>query len=164
MRRVDAANSAAHVGRWRGKSVFSVREMTLQDYDKVIALWKQTEGVGIGSSDSRENVAAYLNRNPGMSFVAVTGDILVGAVLCGHDGRRGYLHHLAVCQEYRNRGIGRSLVAACLGALATNHISKCNIFLFRDNEAGKSFWESVGWISRNDLLVMQKVTKKGSSA
>ena len=100
--------------------MFSVREMTLQEYNEVIALWKRTEGVGIGSTDSKESVAAYLNRNPGMSFVAVSEDVIVGAVLCGHDGRRGYLHHLAVGQEYRNKGIGQSLVTACLDALAAH--------------------------------------------
>src|SRR6516164_621735 len=99
--------------------------MMLADFEQVIDLWQNTEGVGMNESDSRPNIESYLKRNPGMSFVARNGEQLVGAVLCGHDGRRGYLHHLAVARSHRGRKIGKQLVEACLSRLAADGILKC---------------------------------------
>jgi len=132
--------------------------MAPADYDRVFALWSATEGMGLGASDTREAIHAFLERNPGLSRVAEdsTTGALAGAVLCGHDGRRGYLHHLAVPRSLRGRGLGRALVEACLADLATLRIEKCSLFLFADNEAGRSFWLHEGWKAREDLVVIQK--------
>src|SRR5262252_6294995 len=94
-----------------------IEPMSMADYDEVFALWQSAEGVGLGESDTRRAIAGYLRRNPGMSFVARQEGELAGAVLCGDDGRRGYLHHLAVAPRYRRQGLGRRLVVACLAAL-----------------------------------------------
>ena len=96
---------------------WQTRGMAIADYAEVNALWRATEGLGLSESDEREPIAANLDRNPGMSFVAVNGDCIVGAVLGGHDGRRGYLHHLAVTPGWRRRGIGRALVETSLAQL-----------------------------------------------
>jgi putative acetyltransferase len=130
--------------------------MTIADYEAVLRLWEATEGVGLSESDAREAVASFLARNPGLSRVALDGARIVGAVLCGHDGRRGYLHHLAVAQTHRKLGLGKALVEACLADLTQLGIPKCNLFLFADNTAGGAFWEHNGWAGRADLLVMQK--------
>ncbi len=130
--------------------------MSIGHYTRVLRLWQRTEGVGLSVSDSRVNIAAYLKRNPNMSFVARNGRDIVGAVLCGHDGRRGYLHHLAVAKAHRGQGLGKRLVEACLSRLAACGIPKCNIFLFADNAAGEQFWKHNGWLNRADLQVMQK--------
>jgi putative acetyltransferase len=130
--------------------------MGLADFHQVVDLWQNTEGVGLNESDSRSNIESYLNRNPGMSFVARNGEQLVGAVLCGHDGRRGYLHHLAVARSHRGQKIGKQLVEACLRRLAADGILKCNIFLYSNNTSGELFWSSNGWNKRDDLRVMQK--------
>jgi N-acetylglutamate synthase len=135
-----------------------VTEMTPADYDDVLALWQCTENVGLSDADSRENVRAYFVRNPGLSLVARHDGRLVGAVLCGHDGRRGYLHHLAVAPEYRRGGIGTRLVETCLSLLARVGIPKVNIFLFRDNDAGRRFWLRKGWTERGELDVLSKET------
>jgi N-acetylglutamate synthase len=134
----------------------AIRAMTIADYDAVLRLWRDTEGVGLNESDSREQNAVFLKRNPGMSRVAVTGTKIVGAVLCAHDGRRGYLHHLAVARAHRRRGLGRQLVEACLADLQQRGILKCNIFIFSDNAAGEAFWIHNGWTKRPDLQMMQK--------
>ena len=88
---------------------WQLRPMRIADYDEVLALWQKSEGVGLGESDDRAAIAAYLARNPGLSLVAVAGKRTVGAVLCGHDGRRGYLHHLAAASSHRRQGIARAL-------------------------------------------------------
>ena len=134
----------------------AIRSMSIADYEAVLRLWRETEGLGLNESDTRDRVAAFLARNPGLSRVAVRGDNIVGAVLCGHDGRRGYLHHLAVAQSQRKLGLGKALVEACLADLARQDISKCNIFLFADNIDGEAFWKHNGWNKRPDLAVLQK--------
>jgi ribosomal protein S18 acetylase RimI-like enzyme len=134
-----------------------IRPMLETDLPAVLALWQRTEGVGLNESDTPARLTAYLRRNPGLSFVAsdtLTGSLL-GAVLCGNDGRRGYLHHLAIAAEARRQGIGKSLVQACLQRLSDLDIAKCNIFVYADNVAGQAFWKKLGWLGREDLLVMQ---------
>jgi len=138
------------------KKSFAIRALAIADYEAVLRLWQEAEGVGLNESDTRENIAAFLARNPGLSRVAVDGEIILGAVLCGHDGRRGYLHHLAVAKTYRKLGLGRRLVESCLADLTALGIVKCNLFLFADHEAGESFWQHNGWNQRADLVVMQK--------
>jgi len=136
----------------------AVSAMTAHDLDDVLALWSQTNGVGLNESDTPDQLRAYLDRNPGLSRVARDGTRLVAAVLCGHDGRRGYLNHLAVLPEYRGRGMGRQIVETCLGALTGLGILKCNIFLYADNEPGEQFWSRCGWTARSDLKVLQRKT------
>jgi len=126
------------------------------EYDRVLALWQQCEGVGLSEADSRETIQAYLVRNPGMSFIATDDGLVVGAVLCGHDGRRGYIHHLAVHPRSRRHSLGRRLVEQCLRALQDAGIQKCHIFIFNQNEGGIAFWKSVGWTPRNDISVISK--------
>mgnify|MGYP001550776398 CR=1 FL=1 len=136
---------------------YTLRALVIADYDAVRILWEASEGVGLNESDSPEAIATFLQRNAGLSQVAVaaSGEI-VGAVLCGHDGRRGYLHHLAVSRAHRARGLGSALVDECLCQLRGRGIPKCNIFLFAANHAGRAFWAREGWAVRDDLLVMQR--------
>ena len=128
------------------------------DLEAVLKLWSETEGVGLNESDTPERLQLYLDRNPGLSMAARGNSRVVGAVLCGHDGRRGYLHHLAVQPEYRGRGLGRQLVEACLASLAQAGILKCNIFVYADNEPGEQFWNRCGWAARSDLKMLQRMT------
>lgn len=133
-----------------------ITPMTMAHYDEVIALWRVSEGIGLSDADSRENIARYLGHNAGMSFVARENGRIIGAVLCGHDGRRGYLHHLAVAAPYRRRGIGQALVGRSLEALRAAGITKCHLFLFRANPAGEAFWTSIGWKDRTEIRLMSR--------
>jgi ribosomal protein S18 acetylase RimI-like enzyme len=135
-----------------------ITEMTAADCDEVVSFWQQQEGIGLNESDTPNAIVACLNRNPGMSFIVRDGRQLVAAVLCSHDGRRGYLHHLAVNPTHRRHGIGRSLVQRCLDRLFQERIPKCNIFLFAGNSEGKEFWQAVVFRDRTDLKVMQRTT------
>ena len=131
--------------------------MILSDYQAIYDLWKSTPGIGLSEADSREEIDKFLQYNPGHCFVALNGDALVGAIMCGCDGRRGYLHHLAVRSQNRQQGIGRQLVEECMNALRTTGIDKARIFVFKDNESGKVFWRNAGWQERDDLTVMSKM-------
>ena len=136
-----------------------IRAMTPADYDEVVALWRATEGIGLSGADERAAIASYLARNPGLSLVAMRGEVVVGAVLCGHDGRRGYIHHLAVVPAERGRGLGRTLAERCLLGLGALGIGKANIVVYSANAEGQAFWRATRWAGRDDLLVMQRATE-----
>lgn len=147
---------------------WTVRPMTVADFEASLALWRATAGVGLGESDTPERLAAFLARNPGASAVALdAAGALVGTVLCGDDGRRGCLYHLAVVPAVRRRGIGRALVAHALRHLAARGIEKCNLLVFGDHTAGLDYWRKLGWTARGDLVFMQtrpEVTAPGPCA
>ncbi len=136
--------------------MITITPITLNDYDAVIALWQICAGVGLSDADERDSIQYYLERNPGMSFAAWDGDRVVGAVLCGHDGRRGYIHHMAVHPGYRRQKIGGQLVGCCLDALHAIGLQKCHLFIFTENEPGIAFWQAEGWQYRTDIAVMSK--------
>jgi len=138
-----------------------ISEMTIADYDEVLALWQATENMGLSEADSRKGVDAYLQRNDGLSLLARQGGRLAGAVLCGHDGRRAYLHHLAVARDFRHRGIGRALVEECLARLAARGIQKCHASVYPGNLAGLEFWNQIGWTCRTDLQLISRLTTQG---
>ena len=137
-----------------------IEPMTMDHYDKVIALWKASENVGLSSADERENIQSFITRNPAMSFVAKERGSIIGAALCGHDGRRGYLHHLAVAESHRRKGIGRQLTERCMESLRNVGILKCHLFVFSTNREGKAFWSKTGWTLRSDIQVVSRELSK----
>ncbi len=131
-----------------------IRPMTMDDYPAAMALWKATPGIGLSAADEAETLRAYLLRNPGMSQCAFADETLIGTVLAGHDGRRGYLHHLCVDVGFRKQGVGRLLITSALEALHAQGLEKAHAFLFSDNETGRKFWERIGWSWRTDIGVV----------
>ena len=128
------------------------RVMTIEDYDQVKELWNSIKGFGIRSmDDSREGVARFLKRNPTTSVVAEEDGKVVGAILCGHDGRRGCLYHVCVHKDYRMRGIGKSMVAFAMEALKKEEINKVSLIAFTKNDIGNAFWKEIAWTKREDL-------------
>jgi N-acetylglutamate synthase len=126
---------------------WTVEQMTIEDYDEVVALWQQTGGVHVDAegSDSREAIERYLRRNPGSSFVARQAGRLVAAVLCGHDGRRAYVNHLAVDADHRGRGIGRTLVERCAETMRQQGITRCILYVYAANQPALGFWRKLGF-------------------
>ena len=134
-----------------------IRVMSIDDYDDLYALWLSCKGMGLNDvDDSREGIERYLRRNPATSFVAVEDGQMVGCIMTGHDGRRGYVHHTAVHPEYRKLGIGAKLVEAALEALKQENISKVALVVFSRNETGNGFWERMGFSLREDLCYRNK--------
>ena len=130
-----------------------IRKMTLDDYESVYALWLSCAGMGLNDTDdSREGIGRYLERNPETCFVALEADQIVGVILAGHDGRRGYIHHTAVSPSKQKHGIGTLLVDAALDALRGEGITKTALVAFARNENGNAFWEKMGFTVRDDLV------------
>ena len=140
----------------------SISPFVIEAYEDVLGLWQQCAGIGLSDADSRANIQSYLERNPGMSFVARADGQIMGAILAGHDGRRGYIHHLAVHPDFRRHGLGRQLVDRCLDVLKKAGIQKCHIFIFNGNADGIAFWTSAGWERRTDIGVMSKTLVSGT--
>ena len=129
-----------------------IRHMQMADYDSVYSLWLSCPGMGLNDlDDSREGIARYLARNPTPCFVATEHGRVVGAILAGHDGRRGYIYHTAVSSQFRHKGIGSSLVNSALAALKAEGINKVALVVFSRNEAGNAFWKKLGFSAREDL-------------
>lgn len=130
----------------------NIREMKIEDYDKVFALWKTIKGFGIRSvDDSKEGIERFLKWNPGLSVVAEENDKIIGAILCGSDGRRGCLYHVCVHKDYRRQGIGKSMVVWCMEKLKELQINKVSLIAFTQNDVGNAFWKEIGWTKREDL-------------
>lgn len=130
----------------------TIRPMTITDYEAVYALWISCTGMGLNNlDDSRDGIARFLVRNPDTCFIAEDGGI-VGVILVGSDGRRGYIYHTAVHPDCRHRGIGSALVERALDALRTIGIRKCALVVFARNADGNAFWERLGFTAREDLV------------
>ena len=130
-----------------------IREMKAEDYEEVYAMWQITTKRALSKADSKEGILKYLARNPGMSQVAVIDGKIVGTVLAGHDGRRGFIHHMAVMPRYRRHGIGHKLAQTAIDKIQAEGIDKTHIFCYQNNETGQSFWKNFGFKRRNDVFV-----------
>jgi len=130
----------------------TIRVMTAKDYEGVYRLWMSIEGFAIRSiDDSKEGVERFIKRNPTTSIVAVVENEIVGAILCGHDGRRGCFYHVCVRADMRMQGIGKAMVIAAMEALKAEHINKVSLIAFTKNDIGNQFWKGIGWTQRLDL-------------
>ncbi|MCR5678445.1 MAG: GNAT family N-acetyltransferase [Agathobacter sp.] len=131
---------------------YTLRVMKEEDYDQVYHLWMSIHGFGIRSiDDSKEGVTRFLKRNPSTSVVAVVNQQIVGAILCGHDGRRGCMYHVCVDEQYRQHGIGKAMAVFCMKALQEDGINKVSLIAFKSNALGNRFWKDAGWTFREDL-------------
>lgn len=130
---------------------FALRAMQADDYPALLQLWQQSDGLVLRDADSPEAIAAYLARNPGLSFIALSQDQLIGCLLAGTDGRRGYLQHLVVRESHRGRGVGRALLQAATQALQAIGIDKTHLLVLADNEPALAFYRHLGWTERSDV-------------
>lgn len=144
-------------GKTRNTERLFLREMDMDDYDKVYALWMSCKNMGFNNiDDSKEGIERFLTRNPGTSFVAEEADRIVGVVLSGHDGRRGYIYHMSVAEDYRKQGVASKLLENSLAALKQEGINKVALLVFNRNEVGNAFWESQGFTVRDDVAYRNK--------
>ena len=138
-----------------------VRNMGIEDYEAVLNLWNKTEGMGMNDvDDSREGIEKYLTRNPNTCFVLEESGAILGVILAGHDGRRGYIYHTAVDKAMRGRGIGRLLTEAALAALKAEGIAKVALVVFSKSDGGNAFWEKEGFTLRPDLTYRNRALRE----
>ena len=130
-----------------------IREMTIKDYDEIFALWQITTKRALSGADSRENIEKYLEHNKGMSLVGIVEGKIIATVLAGHDGRRGFIHHMAVSPHYRRQGIGSSLAKEADKRIKSKGIAKTHIFCYKNNDLGQNFWKAMGFTKREDIDV-----------
>lgn len=134
-----------------------VRIMTVRDYERVYVLWRSCEGMGLNDlDDSKAGIEKFLCRNPDTCFVAEDEKKIVGVIMAGNDGRRGYIYHTAVDKQYRNRGIAKCLVENAVSALQKEGINKAALVVFNGNRAGNAFWDKMGFTVRDDLTYRNK--------
>ena len=132
----------------------SIRKMQIYDYEDAIALWERTPGMGLSGADEYDHIKKFLEINTNLCYVAMQDSQLIGTILCGQDGRRGYLYHLAVDENFRKQGLGKQLVDHSLGALQDIGIQKCHLFVYNQNISGIAFWSHTGWVIRDELEIM----------
>jgi ribosomal protein S18 acetylase RimI-like enzyme len=137
-------------------NIVTTREFVIGDYDGAIALWSCVDGVEICEGDSREEIAEYLKRNPRLSRVAEADRKIVGVAMCGHDGRRGWIYHLAVAAEYRGQKVGRRLLDDCMNELRRAGLKRAIILVAGDNPAGREFWLRNGWEEIDGAIPMTR--------
>lgn len=134
-----------------------IRLLTIEDYDGLLDMWIHTPGMGLRKlDDSREGLALFLKRNPTSCFVACEDGRLVGCIMGGHDGRRGYIYHTLVLPEYRHRGLGKALVDAVVQALLKENVTRVDLVVLGSNESGKKFWSSLGWENQTTVCFFGK--------
>lgn len=139
----------------------TIRIMNIMDYEQAYALWENTPGMGLNNlDDTRESIERYLERNPNTCFVAEKKARIVGIILCGHDGRRGFIYHMATAESEQRQGIGAALLKAAMSALEREGIHKVGLAVFADNIKGNSFWEKQGFHVRKDILYRNKEITK----
>ena len=136
--------------------MINYRIMDINDYEEVYALWQSTDNIVDIESDSKPVIQNFLERNPKTSIVAIENNKIVGIILCGHDGRRGYIYRTAVVKSYMGQGIGRELVNQAVDALKNEGINKAAIMVFRDNKGGNAFWDKMGFDIRNEVVYRTK--------
>lgn len=137
-----------------------IRKMVISDYSAIYNLWMSCKGMGLNNiDDSKDGIDIFLKRNPDTCFVAVEQERIIGVIMVGNDGRRGYIYHTAVTPEYRNKGIATQLVNSATKALLDLGISKVALVAFERNEIGNVFWEKQGFTVRNDLVYRNKSLK-----
>ena len=132
---------------------YIIRPMTIDDYEEVFAMWQITTKRALSSADEKPQIERYLRRNEGLSQVAVADGRIIGTVLAGHDGRRGFIHHMAVIPEFRRRRVGHSLAETAIKKIAAEGIEKTHIFCYQNNETGQKFWSDFGFEKRGDIFV-----------
>ena len=131
-----------------------IREFFINDYDAAIELWQRVEGLEIAEGDDKESVAQFLARNPALSRVATDGSAIVGVALCGHDGRRGHVYHLAVDPAYQGRGLGKRLLDESLADLRRTGVKRVIIMVADDNASGRQFWKRSGFEEISGAIAM----------
>lgn len=135
----------------------TIRPMHVDDYAQVVELWRNTPGMGMSEQDDSEQaIEAFLAFNPDLNFVAVKADRLLGVIMCGYDGRRATIYHMAVAQNQQGNGIGSALLRQLEQQLCNKNITRGRLLVFANNQSGNHFWAKQGWTWQQALNYYSK--------
>lgn len=132
----------------------TIRAIRSEDYEALIRFWESIDEIELDDSEGKQDFEFFLRRNKGMSFLALDKEEVIGACLASHNGRRGFLDHLAVAPSHRRKGLGKMLVEKCLKVLQAEGIKRNYVFLFKENAEGRAFWEHIGWSQCDEYVMM----------
>lgn len=136
-----------------------VERFSIQNYEEAIALWSKV-GLSLGSSDTKEEVERMLKRNPDLFLVGKINNRIVAIVMGGFDGRRGYVHHLAVEPDYQRMGYGSTLMEQLIKRFMQKNVKKIHLFVEKRNKNVINFYKKLGWELRNNLVMMSLIPSK----
>lgn len=132
----------------------TIREIRSEDYEALIRFWESIDEIELDDSEGKQDFEFFLRRNKGMSFLALDKEEVIGACLASHNGRRGFLDHLATAPSHRRKGLGKMLVEKCLKVLQAEGIKRNYVFLFKKNAEGRAFFEHIGWSQCDEYVMM----------
>lgn len=138
------------------KQIFNYDIMKIEEYDEMYAFWRSTPGVALHDADKEERIHFFITKNPGQSFTCKVDNRIIGTIMCGNDGRRACIYHLAVALEYRHKGIATKLVEMALDVQSALGIDKCKLSVLNHNTLGKSFWTRIGFAIDPEIETMAK--------
>jgi N-acetylglutamate synthase len=139
---------------------YIIREMTNDDHEELYSFWKSIEGLKMDESDYQDNFNSFLIRNPNLNYVVIHEKQIIGTIKCGHDGRRGYISHLAVNKKYQKYGIAKKLYNICIEELKKQSVLKCNLYILGSNKSAYTFWQHNGWKElEHDFIMLQKTLR-----
>ena len=132
---------------------------TMQYYHEIIDLWKRS-GIGVSSSDTRNEIERMLKRNPDLFLIGKENEKVIAVVMGAFDGRRGYLHHLAIDPDYQKKKYGKMMMDELIEKFHKKKVHKIHLFIEKDNKDVVDFYRKLGWEVRDDLIMMSFVPNK----
>lgn len=130
-----------------------IEKFSMKLYDEVVQLWKKA-GISVGSSDSKEEIEKMLEGNPNLFLIGKIKEKIIAVVMGGFDGRRGYVHHLAVDPIHQKKGYGKIMMHDLISEFRRIGVHKIHLFIERQNQAVIDFYSNLGWQMRDDLIMM----------
>lgn len=136
-----------------------IENFSMKFYDDLIELWR-IAGISVSSSDNKEELARMSRQNPDLFLIGKASDAIIGVVMGGFDGRRGYVHHLAVDPNYQKRGYGKLLMDELIKRFRQKGVHKVHLFIEKRNKKVVDFYKNLGWQVRENLIMMSYVPDK----
>jgi ribosomal protein S18 acetylase RimI-like enzyme len=136
-----------------------IENYSMKSYDRVIELWKKA-GISVGSSDTEDELEKMFQRNPELFLIGKEDEKLIAVVMGGFDGRRGYVHHLAVDPKYQKMGYGRQMMNILINRFINLGVHKIHLFIQKHNKKVFKFYKNLNWEIRDDIIMMSFIPDK----
>jgi len=136
-----------------------IEKFSIEFYEDIVSLWKKA-GISVGSSDTLEETIRVLQRNPDLFLIGKINNKIICVVIGGFDGRRGYVHHLAVDPDYQKKGYGKKIMDELIEKFREMGVHKIHLFIEKYNKDVVDFYQNLGWEIRDDLIMMSFVPDK----